>query len=259
MNTAGIISLVMSIISVTASVTMSFLVYYWSKKDTSTDYKIKDEIIKELLDLEGNLNSICVKVATRHMVEGQDIEKEKAFIKDFLTSPTMSFILSYDDSEKDKLFYLDLLLISSTKIDDDTAAQLALNVLEMLHNICRIDLIGKLKRVSSNDCLRLITNNKAQVNWLLQTSAGNVERAEQEKASMKIQKLRHIKSKGVSDPIIDLFLYIDDHPQGTSFDKKEFFAIKDACLKEYGTINVTDLEIINKYADYLKDFKYETL
>lgn len=77
MSSAEIATLVISLISVTASVTMSILIYFWSKKDTSTDYKLKDEVIKDLLNLEGNLNSICIKSATSHLVSKLDLDKER--------------------------------------------------------------------------------------------------------------------------------------------------------------------------------------
>ncbi len=254
MSSAEIATLVISLISVTASVTMSILIYFWSKKDTSTDYKLKDEVIKDLLNLEGNLNSICIKSATSHLVSKLDLDKETEFIKNFLISPTMSFILSYDDSEKDKLFYLNLFLISNNGNNIKSSAELAQKALEMLHNICKTNLIEKLRKISSIDCLQLITNNKEQVNWLLKSTNENVEKSNENKTKLIMQQLNHLKNKGVQDPYIDLFLALMSNENPNT---EEMEQLVEDCAKMYGRLDVTDKEILEKYKDLLNDFVYE--
>ena len=251
MTSAEIASLVISLLSVTASVTMSILIYCWSKKDTSTDYKLKDIVIKDLLELEGNLNSICIKSATTHLVSDLDLVKETEFIKNFLTSPTMSFILSYDNSEEDRMFYLDLFLISNNGDNIKSSAELAQKALDILHNICKTNLIDKLKKTSAADCLQIITNSKDQVNWLLKVTVDTVEKGSANKNEFVTRQLQHLKNKGVQDPYIDLFLMLinDDNP-----DPEMAKQLVDECAKMYGRLDVTDKEILDKYKDFLEDF-----
>lgn len=257
MSGAEISSLVISIISVVVSVTMSILIYIWSKKNTSTDYLVKDEVIRDLVNLEGNLNSICIKSATYHVMNNFNIENEVDFISHFLRSSTMSFIMSYDNSEDDKLFYLNLLLITDNIKNSNGVAKLAKNCLDMLHNICKIDLIGKLKNVSSAECLKLITNNKEQVNWLLRSTNNNVEEITKKRQLIVRKQLEHIKSKGVDDPYIDLFLLLSgDNPESDE-NLIKLQKLVSLCEQQYGRLNVTDSEILSKYKDYLLDFEYK--
>lgn len=257
MSGAEISSLVISIISVIVSATMSILIYIWSKKNTSTDYLVKDEVIRDLVNLEGNLNSICIKSATHHMMNNFNIEKEIDFINHFLKSSTMSFIMSYDDSEADRLFYLNLLLITDNSKNINGVAKLAKNCLDMLHNICKIDLIGKLKNASSAECLKLITNSKEQVNWLLQSTNKNVEKTESTRQKIVRKQLEHIKSKGVEDPYIELFLLLSGENPESDENLIKMQNLMSLCEQQYGRLNVTDSEILSKYKDFLVDFEYK--
>ncbi|MDE6414720.1 MAG: hypothetical protein K2K48_04840 [Anaeroplasmataceae bacterium] len=176
MTGSEIATLIISLISIIFSASISFLLYFWSRKDTSTDYKIKDEVIKDLLLLEGNLNSICIKSGIKHLQDGLSLESEVEFIKKFLVSPTMSFILSYDNSEENSLFYLDLFLIVHNSEKIDSCSVLSKNTLEMLHNICNSNIMDKIKKTSSLDCLKLITTDNEKTNWLLRTTKKNVQK-----------------------------------------------------------------------------------
>ena len=254
MSGAEIATLVISLVSIAVSVTMTILIYHWSKKDTSTDYKLKDNIIQDLMLLEGNLNSICIKSATSHLQKGLDLKKETEFIKNFLLSPTMTFILSYDDSEKDKLFYMNLFLIANNGDNIKSSADLAKNASDMLHNICRINLLDKLKKISSTECLKIITNNKEQVNWLLEIANEQVDRTNDKKRDIFLQQLKHIKSKGINDPYIELFLILENND---SVGEDKMQRILNLCVEQYGRLDVTDREILEKYKTYLTDFKFK--
>ncbi len=244
-------TLIVSVLSIIISTITSLLIFFLSKKISSKNYLIKENIVSDLLCLEGVLNSICVKGSVEYYFSNIDIRKEIEFINSFLSSPTMSYILAFDKDENNHLFYYNLLIIIDSSNNAAVASVPAKKALETLHNLCVSDTVIRMKKFNITDCLNIITNEKTQINQLIKTSKDSISSFSEKRDDIVRRKFEHIKSKGISDPFIDLFLVL------LNKEDIEFDVVKEIieeCKNKYGRLNVTVEELFDKYSNELTDF-----
>ena len=254
-STTLFISKIAIIISLVTVIYTGFL----SEKISSSDYKAKEQVKTDTAKLLSSLRSFMHKGALSSTTkETIDISHEKNAIGEFLTSQTGLAYYSWvneKSAEADKegksgepwrLFFLYLAELANAN-HAYSAARKSADV-ELLFDQLTEDDISRISEYNS-DLIAAIANNSKnrEGNTIVKVFFETQKDSQKENSPEKLtEKLNYLKSIGIEDPNIDLFLVVtsgDDNVQEAK-----------AALKAGADVHMTYGALLDKYKLELENF-----
>lgn len=251
-----LISIVAMLISVSGVVYTGFI----SQKLSSSDYQAEEQVKTDTAKLLSTLRSIMHKGALSSQTTGKvDFSHERRAISDFTTSQTGLAYYSWVDEKSSeakkegrageswRLFFLYLAELSNEN-DAYVAARRAADVEILFDQLTEGD-ISRISRFNSNLASAIAHNSKNRSgNVVISVFFSMQTESQEERSSDNFSaKLRYLKSIGIEDPNIDLFL-------GAMGDDDNIDAVRDA-LEAGAEVNMSDSALLAKYANELKSFE----
>ena len=250
-------TLVISVSAVIISIATALYSGFLSKRISSSDYKATEEVKSDTARLLSALRSLMHKGAllsstSKHI----DISPEKTVISEFLNSQTGFAYYSWVDEKSSKaeaegrkgeswrVFFLYLVEISNSD-NAYWAARRAADV-ELLFDQLTENDITKIAEFNS-DLIKAIAKNSKnrEGNVVIKALVESQRERSKENSSEKFEaKLNYLKSLGIEDPNIEMFLAT------ISGD----VSVLDAALKAGADPSITDRALLTKYADELKNY-----
>ena len=253
------ITLILSIIAILISLSSALYTGFLSEKLSSSDYKAKEQVKADTARLLSSLRSMMHKGALSSTTKDEiDISYEKNAISEFLTSQTgLAYYAWVDEksSEADakgrtgelwRVFFLYLAELSNAS-HPYSAARRAADV-EILFDQLTEEDISKISEFNS-DLIKAIANNSKNRdgNVVVNAFFSSQKEVEEERSSENLsKKLRYLKSIGIDDPNIDLFLAVmggDDNVDAAK-----------AALEAGADVNMTDGALLEKYKKELENY-----
>jgi len=255
MGNEKLIPLIISLIALLVTIIATILNFKRTKKYNSNDFKLSQKVKDETLELLSTLRALILKaIHSTQGIKSLTITEEKKRINLFLHSSTAFAFYVWvgqkskftgDKPEEWRTFFLRLSQILS--IDDVYSAGCIAVELEILFDKLSEDDFSKISSYLSNvpDALKKFKTSR-EYDTSIQTFI-NVCTDRKMKDCLVEQKLRHIKSKGINDPNIDLFL-------GVFSDDTD---IVKSSLRAGADPSITDIKLLSQYREQLKDFREE--
>lgn len=243
-----IISIVLSAISIVISAFVSLYIFIKQTRHNTYGYISKMNIIKDITILNNNLASICLKVGSKNLTTNEvDISDELDYVNEFIRSTTMSYLISMD---MEVGFISELVILSyETNESYKRAATFAKKIIDELHEFLgKTEFFKDIKNKKIIDIIYDMTNTKNHKNQYYNTIFKNIVQEGNDREKAIYERFVFLKNKGINDPFIDCAIAIANK------DEKECLRLLPIVYEKYGP-NITDMEILEKYSNELKDFK----
>ena len=219
-------------------------------KTAKSDFKLSEAVKDDVLKLLSALRACQFKTAQNPNDPNIDLSREKGIITDFFLSPTaIAFYIwaaesskkSQGEPEERRIFFLRVaMMLNST------------NNLE-IRNIST-DLERCFDGLSEDDFKRIISHLKDVPSGLRKVvdlrphdpilNALDSIRAKELSPGKKVAFFKFLKSKGIADPDVDLFIAVDDN---------DSVKLKQA-IASGADVQVFDTELLNRYDKELDEF-----
>ena len=245
----------LSVLSMLLSVVVALYAGSQNWELSTSDFKAQEQVKSDTAKLLSSLRSIMQKGALSTARKGQvDISHEKKTISEFLTSETGLAYYAWVSEQSSKaskagrrgepwrLFFIYLSEISDMD-HPYPAARRAADVAALFDKLGEEDI----RRISefNSDLIKAIAAFEPDV--VTQAFIALQEKSQEERSPDKLAaKLTYLKTLGIRDPNIDLFLAVLD---GESVE-----AVK-AAVEAGADVNMTDAVLLDKYKKELENFR----
>lgn len=256
-----ITTLFLSIIAIVISLYSAVYAGFLSEKLSSSDYKAEEKVKTDTAKLLSALRSMMHKGALSSQTKDKiDISHEKKAISEFTISQTGLAYYSWVDEKSSeanaegrtgeswRLFFLYLAELSNAS-HPYSAAKRAADV-EILFDQLTDEDFSRISEFNSDLIAAIANNSKNRDGNIIIRAFFNIQKElQKENSSDKLSaKLRYLKSIGIDDPNIDLFLVIM-----SKGDDDNVNAAK-AALEAGANVHMTDKALLEKYKKELEGF-----